>query len=73
SLSHGLQNALWSLGGIPGYHRTDRLSSAVKKADSSQEFTDRYSGLLRHYHLKWQKTQVRKPNENGDIEQRNCR
>ena len=73
SLSHGLQNALWSLGGIPGYHRTDRLSSAVKKADSSQEFTDRYSGLLRHYHLKGQKTQVRKPNENGDIEQRHYR
>jgi len=73
SLSQGLQNALWSLGGVPESHRTDRLSSAVKKADSSQEFTDRYAGLLRHYRLKGQKTQPRKPNENGDVEQRNYR
>jgi len=73
SLSQGLQNALWSLGGVPDSHRTDRLSSAVKKADSSQEFTDRYAGLLRHYHLDGQKTQPRKPNENGDVEQRNYR
>ncbi|MDP8238950.1 MAG: IS21 family transposase, partial [Candidatus Hatepunaea meridiana] len=36
SLSQGLQNALCSLGGVPRSHRTDRLSSAVKKADSSQ-------------------------------------
>ena len=73
SLSQGLQNALWSLGGVPRSHRTDQLSSAVKKADSKKEFTDRYAGLLRHYHLEGQKIQVRKPNENGDIEQRHYR
>lgn len=73
SLSQGLQNALWSLGGVPRSHRTDRLSSAVQKADSRQEFTDSYSGLLRHYDLNGQKTQARKPNENGDVEQRNYR
>ena len=73
SLSQGLQNALWSLGGVPRSHRTDRLSSAVQKADSRQEFTDRYSGLLRHYALNGQKTQAGKPNENGDVEQRNYR
>jgi hypothetical protein len=73
SLSQGLQNALWSLGGVPRFHRTDQLSSAVKKAASKKEFTDRYSGLLRHYHLEGQKIQVRKPNENGDIEQRHYR
>ena len=27
SLSEGLQNALWELGGVPACHRTDRLSS----------------------------------------------
>ena len=73
SLSQGLQNALWSLGGVPRSHRTDQLSSAVKKAASKKEFTDSYSGLLRHYHLEGQKIQVRKPNENGDIEQRHYR
>ena len=73
SLSQGLQDALWSLGGVPRLHRTDQLSSAVKKAVSKKEFTDRYTGLLRYYHLKGQKIQVRKPNENGDIEQRHYR
>jgi len=64
---------LWSLGGVPRSHRTDQLSSAVQKAASKKEFTDRYTGLLRHYHLEGQKIQVRKPNENGDIEQRHYR
>ncbi len=31
SLSEGLQNALWELGGVPERHRTDRLSAAVNK------------------------------------------
>jgi len=29
SLSAGVQNALWELGGVPQLHRTDRLSAAV--------------------------------------------
>lgn len=29
SLSAGLQNALWRLGGVPGEHRSDSLSAAV--------------------------------------------
>src|SRR5262249_44306692 len=29
SLSEGLQNALWQLGGVPQVHRTDRLTAAV--------------------------------------------
>jgi hypothetical protein len=31
SLSEGLQNALWELGGVPERHQTDRLTSAVHK------------------------------------------
>ncbi len=30
SLSEGVQNALWELGGVPAQHQTDRLSSAVR-------------------------------------------
>jgi len=30
SLSEGLQNALWELGGVPHLHRTDRLTAAVQ-------------------------------------------
>jgi len=73
SLSEGLQNALWELGGVPAKHRTDRLSSAVHKVSSPEEFTQRYKGLLSHYKLKGEKIQAGKAHENGDIEQRHYR
>jgi len=73
SLSEGLQNALWELGGVPKSHRTDRLTTAVQKVDHPEEFTRRYDALLRHYGLQGQKTQAASPNENGDVEQRHHR
>jgi len=73
SLSEGLQNALWELGGVPERHLTDRLSSAVYNVSNAQEFTDRYQGLLKYYKLKGVKTQAGEPHENGDIEQRHYR
>ena len=73
SLSEGLQNAIWELGGVPKMHRTDRLSAAVKKPGNPEEFTQRYKALLNHYNLEGHKTQPESPNENGDIEQRHYR
>ena len=73
SLSEGLQNALWELGGVPERHRTDRLSAAVQKLEHPEEFTQRYRALLNHYALQGQKTQPKSPNENGDVEQRHYR
>ena len=73
SLSSGLQNALWELGGVPKAHQTDRMSTAVQKTDHPEEFTQRYAALLRHYRLEGRKIQARKPNENGDVEQRHNR
>ena len=73
SLSEGLQNALWELGGVPGAHRTDRLSTAVHKTDHPETFTQRYSALLRHYGLEGRRIQAACPNENGDVEQRHYR
>jgi len=73
SLSEGLQNALWELGGVPKKHRTDRLSSAVRKPGQAEKFTQRYKGLLKHYGLEGSRTQPESPNENGDIEQRHHR
>lgn len=75
SLSAGLQNALWELGGVPAMHRTDKLSAAVQKLDKpgKDEFTRKYRALLRHYGLIGQKIQTGKPNENGDVEQRHHR
>ena len=69
ALADGLQGALWELGGVPDAHQTDQLSTAVRNLNSKQEFTNRYKGLLDHYGLNGQKTNIDSPNENGDIEQ----
>ena len=69
SLSEGLQNALWELGGVPRRHRTDRLTAAVNSDPESEMFTRRYQGLLAHYGLEGQAIQPRQANENGDVEQ----
>jgi len=73
SLSAGLQNALWKLGGIPRYHKTDNLTCAVNKVGNPEEFTANYQGLAKHYGFTSCKTQPACPNENGDIEQRHHR
>ncbi|MFW5901394.1 MAG: IS21 family transposase [bacterium] len=73
SLSEGLQNAFWKLGGVPKYHQTDRLSTAVNKPDNPEEFTRRYQGILNHYNITGLKTNPASPHENGDVEQRHNR
>ena len=73
SLSECLQAALWDLGGVPAKIRTDRLSAAVHKDCNPEEFTVRYTALLKHYGTRGDKTQPGRANENGDIEQRHNR
>jgi len=73
SLSEGFQKAVWKLGGVTQFHRTDRLSAAVHKDLNPEEFTKRYQGLLDHYGIQGQKTQAASPHENGDVEQRHYR
>jgi hypothetical protein len=73
SLSQGLQNALWRLGGVPQRHRTDCLTAAVHSLGQPEVFTRRYEELLGHYGLKPEKIQPRQAHENGDIEQRHHR
>jgi hypothetical protein len=70
SLSEGLQNALWELGGVPQLHRTDRLTAAVQPGvEGPESFKQRYQALLGHYGLQGQAIQAGKGNENGDAEQ----
>ncbi|MCA9438127.1 MAG: IS21 family transposase [Candidatus Omnitrophica bacterium] len=71
SLSQGIQNALWELGGVPQAHQTDQLTAAVHQLDGAEkeEFTSRYRGLMSHYGLQPKKIQAGKANENGDVEQ----
>jgi ribosomal protein S21 len=70
SLSEGLQNALWQLGGIPQWHRTDRLTAAIQPGvEGAKAFKQRYQALLDHYALQPQAIQAGKGHENGDVEQ----
>lgn len=70
ALSEGLQNALQTLGGVPGAHRTDQLTAAVQSDLGGRDgFTRRYAALLAHYGLCGRPTQPHSPHENGDAEQ----
>jgi len=69
NLSEGLQNALGELGGVPQFHRTDRLTAAVPPGTEGAAFTERYQALLRHYGLQGQAIQAGHAHENGDAEQ----
>lgn len=69
SLSDGLQQALWELGGVPQRHRTDRMSAAVNNLSDRKEFTRRYQALMDHYSLSMEKINPREAHENGDAEQ----
>ena len=71
SLSLGIQDALWKLGGVPSLHRTDNLTSAVHKVGHPDIFTDKYRGLGRHYGFESSKTNPASPHENGDVEKSN--
>ena len=73
SLSVGLQNALWELGGVPRRHRTDRMTLAVHQDGNPEKYTARYMALMRHHDIAPERTNVNSGNENGDIEQRHRR
>jgi len=68
TLSEGLQNALWELGGTPHRHRSDSLSAAVNNLSEDREFQQRYRDLLAYYGLEVQRINVRQAHENGDVE-----
>ena len=69
SLSAGLQNALWALGGVPRRHRTDRMTLAVYPDGNPEVFTQNYRALLGHYGVVGEATNPASGHENGDCEQ----
>jgi hypothetical protein len=73
SLSEGLQEALWQLGGVPALHRTDRMTAAINNLTELADFQRNYAALIKHYGMEGRKIQTGRPNENGDIEQRHHR
>ena len=70
ALAEGLQNALWSLGGVPREHRTDSLSAAFRTLDrrAQEDLTRRYDDLCRHYAMVPTRNNTGIAHENGAIE-----
>jgi hypothetical protein len=72
SFSHGLQKALWELGGVPEMHRFGR-PTGVDRADNASRFKRRYRILLAHYGLAPQAKSAREERANGDATPSDCR
>ena len=70
ALSSGLQNALWTLGGVPAEHRTDSLSAAFSNLAEQEDLTRRYEGLCQHYGMAASRNNRGASHENGSIEAR---
>jgi len=70
ALAEGLQNALWSLGGVPEQHRSDSLSAAFHNLDSdaTEDLTRRYEALCAHYGMTPTRNNPGVAHENGSIE-----
>jgi transposase len=73
SLSRGLQNALWTLGGCPESHRTDHLGAAMFGGKEREDFGAYYMALMRHYGIKPTRNNPGESHENGDVEQSHYR
>lgn len=73
ALCHGLQEALWALGGCPEVARHDNLSAATRdlKAGRGRALTERYAALLAHYGIRSSRIKPGRPNENGVVEKAN--
>jgi transposase InsO family protein len=70
ALAEGLQNALWSLGGVPEQHRSDSLSAAFRNldADAKEDLTRRYDAFCSHYGMTPTRNNPGVSHENGSIE-----
>ena len=70
ALATGLQDALGSLGGSPGEHRTDSLSAAFRNLDANArtDLTERYEALCAHYGMTPSRNNRGIAHENGSIE-----
>ena len=73
ALAEGLQNALWTLGGVPVTHRTDSLSAAYKNLNKAakDDLTDRFDALCQHYGMTPTRNNKGIAHENGAIESPN--
>lgn len=70
ALAEGLQNALWSLGGVPEQHRSDSLSAAFRNlgVEAKEDLTRRYEAFCAHYGMTPTRNNPGVSHENGSIE-----
>jgi len=72
ALVHGLQGALWELGGVPRVWRSDNLSAATHQIPGSgRELNRRFADVLEHYGASSTRIEPRKSNQNGVVEKAN--
>lgn len=73
ALAENLQQALWSLGGVPQNHRTDSLSAAFRNltADQREDITRRYDAFVGHYGMDASRNNRGEAHENGAVESQN--
>ncbi len=70
ALAEGLQNALFTLGGVPARHRTDSLTAAFRNLDAvaAEDLTTRYEALCEHFGMQPTRNNTGIAHENGAIE-----
>ena len=75
ALQHGLQGALWTLGGVPLVVRSDNTSAATHEVRRSggRGLNDNYAALLDHYGLRSTRINRGQSHENGVAEQAHYR
>jgi hypothetical protein len=73
ALAENLQQALWSLGGVPQNHRTDSLSAAFRNltAEQREDMTKRYDAFVGHYGMEASRNNRGEAHENGAVESQN--
>ena len=73
ALAESLQNALWTLGGVPHEHRTDSLSAAYRNldAEAAADVTKRYEVFCAHYGMLASRNNPGEAHENGAVETQN--
>jgi hypothetical protein len=73
ALAENLQNALWTLGGVPREHRTDSLSAAYRNLDrdAAEDITRRYEEFCDHYGMAASRNNPGEAHENGAVESHN--
>jgi hypothetical protein len=73
ALVRGIQDALWTLGGVPVVFRSDNLSAATHelKQTGGRALTQRFKQVLDHYDLKSTRIRPGEAHENGVAEKAN--